>query len=87
VKGAVVTLAISIVGGAAFGVATGVMLTRWRSPGRWVWQLPILVVVTAGLTVWAWNTGDNAFPATFGPFTLALASVGGLTLQQQNGPS
>jgi hypothetical protein len=79
-----VTLAISIVGGAAFGVAMGVMLTRWRSPGRWVWQLPIFVVMAAGLTVWAWNTGDNAFPATFGPFTLALTSVNFLTLHRQN---
>ncbi|GIH21689.1 hypothetical protein [Rugosimonospora africana] len=81
-----VTLAISIVGGAAFGVAIGVMSARWRAPGRWAWQLPIGLVVIAGLTVWAWNTGDNAFPATFGPFTLAIASVAGIT-SQQNRPS
>ena len=81
------TVAVSMIGGAVLGLATAGIAARWPFAKRkhWVWQLPIFVVVLAGMTVWASDADHNSFPATFGPFCLVQAFVG--TLIRRRDPS
>jgi len=85
----VTTTALSMIGGAALGLVTAVITVRWpfAKKKHWVWQLPILAVVFVGMTVWAWNTGHNGFPATFGPFIFAQMFMGTRFRHSQNEPS
>ena len=82
------TLAVGMIGGAVLGLVSAVIAIRWpfATGKHWVWQLPIFVVVFAGMTVWAWDTdNDNdSFPATFGSFILALMFTSTLVRVRQD---
>jgi hypothetical protein len=82
----VTTVAFSIIGGAVLGFTTAVIAIRWpfRKKTHGVWQLPIFVVVIAGMTVWAWHADHNGFPATFGPFILVQMGMGARMRRQQS---
>ena len=81
------TEGVSMIGGAALGLVIAIIARRWPFPKNrhWVWQLPIFAVVLVGMTIWAWNTGNNDFPATFGPFILAQAFVASKLLRGTSG--
>ncbi len=70
-----VSTAISIVAGTTLGIVAVVAQRQWGRQHR-VWLTILYGLILSVMTVWAWNTNNDDFPATFGPFCLVVVASG-----------